>query len=849
MNTKSRNVFKFNQWTIRKRVFVIVFLIVILTVTAATGFNIVTTANNMTRAAGEEMAAYAGEAIQHSGDIVLGSVKSLEALAISPILVQAVEQANLAYLEVDQGQLDDEIASLDQAWKDEDASVERLVKQIAQNDVSAYLRNFMATFPEEVEVFATDIQGLNVAMTERTGDYLQADEGWWQGAYQDGEGGTYVSEVDYDESANAWAIDIGVPIRDAAGDVIGILRGTVDISVVFGALSKIEFGQTGYAALFDKQGKILYAQNNDLLMEQAPEALFAFVNGEESWNKALSDLDGNPAVVASSPLEGELGNSLGWVLLLEQDLREVYAPMQQTLVNSLLIDALILAVMLVMGFLFARSLSRPIKIMAGSVANIGLRGDLNRETPEEVKKAIMNQGGEIGEMGLGLREMEIYLQHAAEAATTVAQGDLTVQFRPLSEDDELGSAINRMIESLRIMITEVQENANSVGLASNQLSAAAEQAGAATNQITSTIQQVAQGTSQQTNSINETASSVDQMARAIEGVAKGAQEQAAAVAESSQVTAQMSATIQQVAANAQAGAKGANDAAQTAKSGAVIVEKNLEGMSLIKEKVGLSAQKVEEMGVRSDQIGMIVETIDDIASQTNLLALNAAIEAARAGEHGKGFAVVADEVRKLAERTATATKEISELIEEVQATVTEAVGAMDESADEVERGVSQAGEAGKALESILEAVEQVNQQVEEITAAAEEMEASSNELVGSMDSVSAIVEENTASTEEMSAGSTQVTQAIENIASISEENSAATEEVSASTEEMSAQVEEVSASSAALTEMAQALLDIVARFKLDMGDLEDVNEEPESEASVSGGNGKAEISEEFVVDM
>jgi len=623
----------------------------------------------------------------------------------------------------------------------------------------------------------------------------------------------------------------------------------VDISVVFGALSKIEFGQTGYAALFDKQGKILYAQNNDLLMEQAPEALFAFVNGEESWNKALSDLDGNPAVVASSPLEGELGNSLGWVLLLEQDLREVYAPMQQTLVNSLLIDALILAVMLVMGFLFARSLSRPIKIMAGSVANIGLRGDLNRETPEEVKKAIMNQGGEIGEMGLGLREMEIYLQHAAEAATTVAQGDLTVQFRPLSEDDELGSAINRMIESLRIMITEVQENANSVGLASNQLSAAAEQAGAATNQITSTIQQVAQGTSQQTNSINETASSVDQMARAIEGVAKGAQEQAAAVAESSQVTAQMSATIQQVAANAQAGAKGANDAAQTAKSGAVIVEKNLEGMSLIKEKVGLSAQKVEEMGVRSDQIGMIVETIDDIASQTNLLALNAAIEAARAGEHGKGFAVVADEVRKLAERTATATKEISELIEEVQATVTEAVGAMDESADEVERGVSQAGEAGKALESILEAVEQVNQQVEEITAAAEEMEASSNELVGAMDSVSAIVEENTASTEEMSAGSTQVTQAIENIASISEENSAATEEVSASTEEMSAQVEEVSASSAALAEMAQALLDIVARFNLDIGDLEDVHGEPESEASVSGGNGKAEISEEFVVDL
>ncbi|MCI0519687.1 MAG: methyl-accepting chemotaxis protein [Chloroflexi bacterium] len=173
-------------------------------------------------------------------------------------------------------------------------------------------------------------------------------------------------------------------------------------------------------------------------------------------------------------------------------------------------------------------------------------------------------------------------------------------------------------------------------------------------------------------------------------------------------------------------------------------------MQAIKAKVGLSAERVQEMGRRSDQIGAIVETIEDIASQTNLLALNAANEAARAGEHGKGFAVVADEVRKLAERASGATKEIGGLIKGIQTTVNEAVAAMNEGAREVEGGVSRANEAGQALNDILTAVEAPYAQAEQ----------------------------------------------------------------AASAEEMSAQVEEVSASAQSLAEMAQALQQIVARFKL-----------------------------------
>jgi methyl-accepting chemotaxis protein len=269
-------------------------------------------------------------------------------------------------------------------------------------------------------------------------------------------------------------------------------------------------------------------------------------------------------------------------------------------------------------------------------------------------------------------------------------------------------------------------------------------------------------------------------------------------------------------------------------AGAETVRETLKGMESIRLKVGDSARKVEEMGRRSEEIGTIVEAIEDIASQTNLLALNAAIEAARAGEHGKGFAVVADEVRKLAERASSSTKEISALIKGIQKVVAEAVSSMAAGGKEVELGVLRANEAGQALESILRVTEAVNSQAELASAAAVQMGEMAAELVSSSDTVSAVVEENTASTEEMAASSNEVTQSIENIASISEENSAAIEEVSASTEEMTAQVEEVSASADGLAEMARLLQSVVSQFRLE---LSEVQEDTLPHRLKSNGNG------------
>jgi methyl-accepting chemotaxis protein len=447
----------------------------------------------------------------------------------------------------------------------------------------------------------------------------------------------------------------------------------------------------------------------------------------------------------------------------------------------------------------------------------------------------------------------------AEATAAIAAGDLTRSVRVKTQavaydsKDEMGDlarAFNAMIirlqgvgnnftemsGNLRDLVRQVRESADSLSAASGQLAASAQQSGEAAGHISGTIQEVAKGIAQQSASVTHTASTVEQMSRAIDGVARGAQEQAVVVSKASEVTGQLSTVIQEVAGNAQAQAKESSEAVTVTHNSSRAVEETVQGMQRIQTKVNQTAEKVMEMGQRSDQIGVIVETIDDIASQTNLLALNAAIEAARAGEHGKGFAVVADEVRKLAEKSAVATKEIAGLVKSIQGTVSEAVQAMNESANEVKSGVALANQSGKALGSILEAVVGGQKSGETIAAAAARMSTLASELVAAMDGVSAVVEENTAATEEMAAGSSEVTRAIENIASVSEENSASTEEVSASAEEMSAQVEEVTASAQSLSEMAQTLQELVSRFKL--GEEKKATERPEIDAAMRANENK-----------
>jgi methyl-accepting chemotaxis protein len=428
-----------------------------------------------------------------------------------------------------------------------------------------------------------------------------------------------------------------------------------------------------------------------------------------------------------------------------------------------------------------------------------------------------------------------------EGLGALSRNDLSVAAHPSTApiarygSDEIGqtaAVTNKMLAKLTATVDgyEVARNslagalgqvkvaAEALSRASNQLNSSATQSGQASAQTAQTISQIASGAGDQARVASETRGASQDLSQIIERVGEGAASTRIRVQEAS---AALYATTQAIG-------RAMNDSEEIAPlnervdaalaAGAQAVDETAGGMGRIKSSVDATAVKVIELGVKSDQIGAIVETIDDIAEQTNLLALNAAIEAARAGEQGKGFAVVADEIRKLAERSSRATKEIAALIGEVQHGTKAAVNAMKAGAGEVETGAKLAEQAAGAFLEIKDAAAARKLVLEDILGAVVEIRGLSSEVVRATDGIADIAADTNASATQMGAAASIVSRSVESIAAISEENSASAQEVSAATEQMSGQAQELVASAASLAEMARSLDELVAHFRLHSGE-------------------------------
>ncbi len=655
-----------------------------------------------------------------------------------------------------------------------------------------------------------DLNGETVYRTDGT-KISVADRDYFLNAL---EGKTFISDPVVSRASGKTVFVVSAPvIKD--GKVVGVVGGPIETSQFQFVLNRNENSDTE-SYLINKEGFLTTTLRgvDELLATGQVEARAemeyqmthpAAVNviaGESGVAKYKNYLGIN-VLAGYRPIPGTT-----WGMVSEIPEKIVLAPLTQ--LQWLYILAFIIAAVVVtlLAIYISQIITNPI-VKVSNLSKLISRGEI----PEEVLEAKNND--EIGVLINAFKDINAYFNRIAVTAGQLAEGDLSQTFPSNSEKDMVGNAFNKMILQLRTVINQIKEYSTNLDDSAKMLAISSDQVDGVTNQISVTIQQVARGTSQQAESITRTSSSVGEMTRAIDGVAQGAQEQAVAITKASSATSELTGAIEQVAKNANAVVNDSVQAAESAKKGTTIVKNTMDGMQSIQKVVGVSAQKVQEMGSRSDQIGEIVTTIEDIASQTNLLALNAAIEAARAGEAGKGFAVVADEVRKLAERSSLATREIADLIHGIQQSVSEAVAAMKQGAQEVDSGVSLAGQAGDALKEILHTTELVRTQAEQAVKATQVMAESASDLVTSVDSVSAVVEENTAATEQMAASSSEVTQAIENIAAVSEENSAAVEQVSASTEEMAAQIQEVAKSAQGLALLAQQLNGIIVQFKLE----------------------------------
>jgi methyl-accepting chemotaxis protein len=305
-----------------------------------------------------------------------------------------------------------------------------------------------------------------------------------------------------------------------------------------------------------------------------------------------------------------------------------------------------------------------------------------------------------------------------ETMTKVGEtGNLTMKVDVSSTDEigRMGEAFNSMIERFHNVVRDIHASADHMASGSEELSASASQ--------------IATGTEVQSD-------------RA-EHVATASQE--------------MSATVIEVAKNVSGVAESARNANESASKGSDIVSKTIASMNGIAETARESSEVIATLGDRSKEIGNIIKVIEDIADQTNLLALNAAIEAARAGEQGRGFAVVADEVRKLAERTSKATKEIGEMIISIQTETDKAIETMETEVKVVEEGVGLGQEAGKALDEIAAQVSEVTATIEQVATASEEQSTTADQISSDIEAVAEVTKETTE-------GVNQIVQASEEMA-------------------------------------------------------------------------------------
>jgi methyl-accepting chemotaxis protein len=405
----------------------------------------------------------------------------------------------------------------------------------------------------------------------------------------------------------------------------------------------------------------------------------------------------------------------------------------------------------------------------------------------------------------------------AGVAKRLAEGDLTMNDLRVSTRDEVGEmagSINHMVSTLRDVLQQISLSAQTVTSASEELTAASEAAAQAAQGSSQAISQVAAGAGEQSQATAQVNVTVEQLRATIEQIATGATKSAAEAQEAALLLTDMASALDGMLTDAAATAQGAEQAALAARDGAGVVERTLEEIGQIRVVVVQSSDRIKDLERLSGRIGAITEVISGIADQTNLLALNAAIEAARAGEHGRGFAVVADEVRKLAERAAASTREIADLVTGIQNGTAEAVKEMEIGTQRVEAGSQLAAEAGQSLKEIVAAAQSTAASMGRILDSATRAKAGTAQVVQAFDAVAALTEENTAATEEMAAGATEVTRAVDRISHVSQDNAAGAEEVSAAVEELSASSEEVASSAQSLARTAQELQEQVLRFRL-----------------------------------
>ncbi|MEN3282590.1 MAG: hypothetical protein V7607_3730 [Solirubrobacteraceae bacterium] len=496
-----------------------------------------------------------------------------------------------------------------------------------------------------------------------------------------------------------------------------------------GGLREVDAAAAGYKAMDAK----LYAAVR--AGDQALAGRLVATDADHAADAVTSALEGYIAVANRDRANADAG----FVSLRRQATR-----------MSLSLGAIALLVALFFVLALGRHITGRLRAVSSAAEAIA-DGDVDHEISVSGRDEVGRTADALGSMGDHLRTL-------ARAADRVAAGDLSVEVEPRSERDRLGAAFAGLVAELRAAVAQMSRTATSVANASQQVAGSSSDAGRA----------------------------IDEIARALGDVAAGAERQVRSVASAQQTTEQVAGATTASARDAHETSRAATEARGAADAGADTIVRASEAMSAARDASAEAGRAIRELGAKSQRIGGIVDTITAISEQTNLLALNAAIEAARAGEQGRGFAVVADEVRKLAEESQAAASSIAALVAEIRDETERTVAVVEAGAARGETGAATAAEAREAFTRIAASIEVVSERVSQVSSAVDQI----------------------------AGGAAQVSTDMIEVVTVAEQSSATAQQVSAAAEQTSASTQQIAASAHELSRTARELDDLVGRFTL-----------------------------------
>lgn len=658
-------------------------------------------------AATEEQNAVAMRTLAQIQSGLTPRVDAIISLGERPRVVQMLTESNRTYR--NRPDAARRSAEQDTEWR---SAMEPTVSMTAvmNNDLSKTLRReFIEFYAREHgmvvfnQVVITDAAGLIVAQSGQTRAYDMSREEWWRGARDDR---IYFGTFTSDPITGDTGLPVAVNITGDTGEFLGVIMAMLGSDAVIQSAADVMTSQKeSRVKVLLPDGRLVYSSRVYRFMENVADTdLFQRLNGGDNSGRDSGNFtvtEGGSRILYSFARanQSSLHNMLSIVLLIGADVATIQSSLR-ALRFQILIGA---AIAVIIGTLVALFISRRITDPVKSVSTAALRiakGDLN--TTVEVKSR-----DEIGALASAFTEMNSALTSIAEMMESVATGDLTATVEQRGEHDRLGKALEEMQRNLRQQIGQIVD----AGLT-----------------LTASVSQISSFSSQ---------------------LAAGASQNAAAVSETTAIVEEVKQTAQLSNEKSQEVSRLAQDTVEVSRRGEESVEQSRDVMERIKQQMEDIGRSIMSLSEQSQAIGEIIMSVGELSDQSNLLAVNAAIEASRAGDQGKGFTVVAQEIRSLAEQSKKATQQVRGLLNDIQNATNAAVLSMEQGGKAMEEGLRQSNDSGEAIKRLTGHIERAAEAATQIAASSRQQLAGMDQVAAAMENIKEVTEQNVESTRRM----------------------------------------------------------------------------------------------------